>query len=60
MEYSNTLHVTDDHAVVERIYDLARNGETASNEFIQLDHLVFDALQQAYGGEIQRLRALVA
>lgn len=56
MEYSNAPVITDDHAVVHRLYDLARSGETSTQEFIRLDHLMFDRLQSAYGGEIQRLR----
>jgi hypothetical protein len=60
MEYSNTPAVTDDDAVVCRLYDLSRNGETGSNEFLQLDHIVLDRLQATYGGEIQRLHTLAA
>ncbi len=60
MEYSNTPTVTDDNAVVCRLYDLARSGETDTREFSQLDHVMLDRLQQTYGGEIQRLHTLVA
>jgi hypothetical protein len=60
MNYSNTPAVTDDDAVVCRLFDLSRNGETGSTEFLQLDHLVLDRLQATYGGEIQRLHTLAA
>jgi hypothetical protein len=60
MEYSNTPTVKDDNDVVCRLYDLARKGETSSQEFSQLDHVMLDRLQQTYGGEIQRLHTLAA
>jgi hypothetical protein len=60
MEYSNTPAITDDHAVVDRLYDLARNGDTASHEFLRLDHVMFDRLRQTYGGEVQRLHPQAA
>ncbi len=60
MEYSNTPAVTDDDAVVCRFYDLSRNGKTDSREFLQLDHLMLDRLQETYGGEIRRLNTLAA
>ncbi len=60
MEYSNTPAVTDDDAVVCRLYDLCRNGKTDSREFPQLGHLMLDRLQETYGGEIHRLNTLAA
>ena len=60
MEYSNTPAVTDDEAVVCRLYDLSCHGKTDSGEFLQLDHLMPDRLQETYGGEIQRLNTLAA
>jgi len=44
--------VTDDDTVVYRLFDLARNGDTESREFIQLGHLVSDRLEKTYGSEI--------
>ncbi len=60
MDYSITPAVTDDDAVVCRLYDLSRSGETDSSEFLQLDHLVLGRLQATYGGEILRLNTLAA
>ena len=43
MEYSNTPAVTDDEAVVCRLYDLSRNGKTDSREFLQtVEHEVIE------------------
>lgn len=52
--------VTDDDTVVYRLFDLARNGDTESGEFIQLGHLVSDRLEKTYGSEILSLRHLAA
>jgi hypothetical protein len=45
--------VSDD-VVVARLYDLARQGDTANREFELLDYVVQKRLQQTYGGEITR------
>ena len=54
-----TPAVTDD-TVVYRLFDLARNGDTESREFIQLGDLISNRLEQTYGGEIRTLRDLAA
>lgn len=46
-------NVSDD-TVVERLYDLARQGETATREFQLLDYVIQKRLQQTYGGEFTR------
>ncbi len=46
-------NVSDD-TVVERLYDLARQGETATREFQLLDYVIQKRLQQTYGSEIIR------
>ncbi len=43
-----------DNTVVERLYDLARQGDTATREFQLLDYVIQKRLQQTYGGEITR------
>ena len=43
-----------DETVVERLYDLARQGDTATREFQLLDYVIQKRLQQTYGGEITR------
>lgn len=46
-------NVSDD-TVVERLYDLARQGDTATREFQLLDYVIQKRLQQTYGGELTR------
>lgn len=46
-------NVSDD-TVVERLYDLARQGETATREFQLLDYVIQKRLLQTYGGELIR------
>ena len=46
-------NVSDD-TIVERLYDLARQGDTATREFQLLDYVIQKRLQQTYGGEITR------
>jgi hypothetical protein len=46
-------NVSDD-TVVERLYDLARQGDTATREFQLLDYVIQKRLQQTYGGEFTR------
>ncbi|MDH5823238.1 hypothetical protein QFW77_09595 [Luteimonas sp. RD2P54] len=36
---------------VNRLYELARDGETDSSEYTRLDQQVFSALVQTYGAE---------
>ena len=43
-----------DDTVVERLSDLARQGETATREFQLLDYVIQKRLMQTYGGEIIR------
>jgi len=38
-----------EHEAVSRLYELAREGDTASGEYLQLDSLVYDSLLRAYG-----------
>jgi hypothetical protein len=47
------VNVSDD-TVVERLYDLARQGDTATREFQLLDYVIQKRLQQTYGGEFTR------
>jgi hypothetical protein len=46
-------NVSDD-TVVERLYDLVRQGDTATREFQLLDYVIQKRLQQTYGGEFTR------
>ncbi len=43
-----------DDTVVERLYVLARQGETTTREFQLLDYVIQKRLQQTYGGEFTR------
>jgi hypothetical protein len=47
------VNVSDD-VVVARLYDLARQGDTATREYQLLDYVVQKRLQQTYGGEYTR------
>ncbi|MGO1542396.1 MAG: hypothetical protein ACTHZI_07525 [Luteimonas sp.] len=38
-----------EHEAVNRLYELAREGDTDSGEYLQLDSLVYDSLLRAYG-----------
>ena len=38
-----------EHAAVTRLFELARSGETGNCEYDQLDSMIYDRLQQAYG-----------
>jgi hypothetical protein len=49
-------NVSDD-AVVSRLFDLARQGDTATREFQLLDFVIQKRLLQTYGGEIIRSAA---
>jgi hypothetical protein len=46
-------NVTDD-AVVARLFDLARQGDTGTREFQLLDFVIQKRLLQTYGGEVGR------
>jgi hypothetical protein len=46
-------NVSDD-TVVKRLYDLSRQGDTATREFELLDYVIQKRLQQTYGGEFTR------
>jgi len=37
------------HQAVARLYELARDGDTDSGEYLQLDSLVYEGLQRRYG-----------
>lgn len=50
---ATTASVTDD-AVVARLFDLARQGDTATREFQLLDFVIQKRLLQTYGGELSR------
>jgi hypothetical protein len=50
---ATTASVTDD-AVVARLFDLARQGDTATREFQLLDFVIQKRLLQTYGGEVSR------
>jgi hypothetical protein len=50
---TTTTNVTDD-AVVSRLFDLARQGDTATREFQLLDFVIQKRLLQTYGGELTR------
>jgi hypothetical protein len=53
LETSTTANVSDD-AVVARLYDLSRQGDTTTREFQLLDFVIQKRLQQTYGGEFIR------
>jgi len=46
-------NVSDD-AVIARLFDLARQGDTATREYQLLDFVIQKRLQQTYGGEFLR------
>ena len=47
----SAANVSDD-TIVARVYDLSRQGDTATREFQLLDHVIQKRMQQTYGGEI--------
>jgi hypothetical protein len=47
------VNVSDD-VVVARLYDLARQGDTATREYQLLDYVIQKRLLQTYGGEYTR------
>ncbi len=51
--------VTDD-VVIARVFDLSRQGETASREYELLDYVIQKRLLQTYGGEVGRGTAYAA
>lgn len=50
---ATAANVTDD-AVVSRLFDLARQGDTATREFQLLDFVIQKRLLQTYGSERSR------
>ncbi len=50
---ATAANVTND-AVVARLFDLARQGDTATREFQLLDFVIQKRLLQTYGGEVSR------
>jgi len=38
-----------EHEAVTRLFELARSGETGNCEYNQLDSMIYDRLEQAYG-----------
>lgn len=44
-------NVSDD-LVVARLYDLARQGDTATREYQLLDHVILKRLLQTYGCDV--------
>lgn len=48
---TGSTNVSDD-TVVARLYDLSRQGDTATREFQLLDFVIQKRLQQTYGGEL--------
>lgn len=46
-----TTGVSDD-LVVARLYDLARQGDTATREYQLLDHVIVKRLLQTYGCDV--------
>lgn len=43
-----------EHEAVSRLYELSREGDTVSGEYLQLDSLVYDSLLRTYGAQTQR------
>ena len=50
---SPAANVSDD-TVVERLFDLARQGDTTTREYQLLDYVIQKRLQQTYGSEFSR------
>jgi hypothetical protein len=50
---TSAANVSDD-TVVERLYDLSRQGDTTTREFQLLDYVIQKRLLQTYGGEFTR------
>jgi len=40
-----------EHEAVTRLFELARSGETGNCEYSQLDSMIYDRLEQAYGSD---------
>jgi hypothetical protein len=47
------VNVSDD-AIVARLFDLSRQGDTATREYQLLDFVIQKRLQQTYGGDFAR------
>jgi len=45
-----------EHEAVTRLFELARSGETQNCEYSQLDSMIYDRLEQAYGSDGAALR----
>jgi hypothetical protein len=54
MELDTPAANVSDNTVVERLFDLSRQGDTATREFQLLDYVIQKRLQQTYGGEFTR------
>lgn len=46
-----TPEYAGEREAVDRLYQLAREGETACGEYLRLDRLVYGGLVRTYGGE---------
>ena len=54
MQLDTPANNVSDDVVVARLYDLARQGDTANREYELLDYVIQKRLQQTYGGDITR------
>lgn len=50
MDYTQHSDVVTEDLAIDRLFDLARSGETATQEFLDLDGLIISGLIRTYGG----------
>lgn len=53
MDNAQHSDVVREDAAIDRLFDLARSGDTSSHEFIALDERVIDGLIRTYGTQIE-------
>ena len=60
MDTAQHSNLVREDAAIDRLYDLARNGDTTSPEFLTLDERVIDGLIRTYGTQIEHRQTLAS
>lgn len=58
MDDAQQSDVVREDVAIDRLFDLARSGDTSSREFVALDERVIDGLLRTYGAQIEHGHAL--
>lgn len=58
MDSAQHSDVVREDVAIDRLFDLARSGDTSSHEFLALDERVIDGLIRTYGPQIERGQSL--